>query len=234
MGRKNYQAPASRPLQALQPALPQPWRQQQPQQLIPAPSPERCFLDLPAELRLEIYRLALAKVIVHIMPSETTASNSSNRNGTQPNPHPLLRTSRQIRLEVLPLMQTCCPIMATVTDFDFGGLLTWLSRIPPNELRSLTKNPHLAIKLCTTQRARGDLPTLRRWLKARADTCMPQPDWKYTGPMPQDKIASDLRRRVRRMPEKNKAAEFRKMLAAIGVHVPERVEGEQERDATPV
>ena len=187
----------------LQPAPPRP-RQ-------PPAFPENgtSFYDLPPELRIEIYNLVLSNVTLHILPPTTTSRRR--------HPHALLRTSHQIRNEVLPLVHSSCPIRAEVTDFNFDGLLTWLARIPPLEQKYLVKNSSLRVSLCTTLQPPGELGTLRRWLHDRADPCREQPNWTYSGPTPSSKVANDLRRRIRRMKEPRKQAELKKMVKAIGV-----------------
>ncbi|KAK4899923.1 hypothetical protein LTR27_002684 [Elasticomyces elasticus] len=168
-----------------------------------------CIFDLPAELRVEIYKLVLENVIIHILPL------NSNRHC----PHALIRTSRQIRNEVLPLIHSNCRIRANVTDFDFSGMLAWHNRIPPSQQANLAKNQDLRVVLCTTS-AKTTSIELRRWLHMCADPYRPQPAWSYSGAQAQKPVANDLRRRCKRMTEDGKRAEFRRMLDAIKVHVP--------------
>jgi len=215
MSRSKKSAPSTdrpRTLKPLQPALPRQYLPPQP--LLPLETSHRTnFYSLPAELRLEIYRLALRKVTIHILPSVDREDATSRHHA----PHALLRTSREIRAEVQPFIHSTCPIHAAVTDFDFAGLLTWLHRIPAEEQKQLVKNGNLSINLCTTKNIPGDLPTLRRWLHDRADGCRVQPTWLYWGPRPCGKISNDLRRRVKRMKEVKKKRELARMLVAIGV-----------------
>ena len=171
------------------------------------------FYDLPAELRIEIYKLVLENVTIHILPSRTHSRNQY--------PHPLVRTSRQVRHEVLPIIHSICRLHTVVTDFNFAGLLTFLSRIPPDDEKCLLKNDRLTIRLCTTLSPPGNLDSLRRWLHYRADLCRPQPNWKYSGPHPSGKVANDLRRRIKRMTEKEKRIELVTMVKSIGVYVPD-------------
>lgn len=179
-----------------------------------APS-NTCFYDLPAELRIEIYRLALANTTVHILPTARVDHH----------PHPLLLTSRQIRNEVLPLIHANCRINAKVIDFDFTGLLHWMRRIPPDQLVQLCKNRTLVIELETTiNETKGqscnslqNSAVLRRWLHIRADKYRAQPNWRYVGPQPDVKTAYEMRRRAQRMKVDAEAEELWKMLTAIGV-----------------
>lgn len=173
----------------------------------PPPPPTRTFFDLPAEIRIEIYRLALHRVTIQIVPPDSTRRC----------PHALIRTSRQTRHEVLPLIHSTCPIRANVTDFNFAGLLAWLGRIPATEQHHLAKNPDLMIFVTTTEKGAREGGTLRQWLHLRADKCRAQPVWRYSGPPPQKSVASDMRRRVKRMSEEGKRAELVRMLGAIGV-----------------
>ncbi|KAF2483781.1 hypothetical protein BDY17DRAFT_154784 [Neohortaea acidophila] len=234
-----------RPLRDLQPAPPRPVLLHPSAVAAASPPPPTgtCFFDLPAEIRIQIYTLILENVIIHITPtarpssphatatinnSEDKGSSSSNDASMQHHPHALLLTSRQIRLETQPLMQSLCPIKAAVTDFDFSGLLTWLARIPSAQQSQLTKNTRLCVQLCTTSKVPGDLPTLRRWLHDRADKCRPVMKWNYSGARPSNKVGSDLRRRLKRMKEAGKRGELERMLIAIRVSVPRLGESGEE------
>lgn len=201
-----------------------------PRRLLPAlarrpPPPQRggtCFFDLPPELRIEIYRLALSSVRIHILPPNCSSLN---------NPHSLVLTSRQVRNEVLPLIHNSCPIRIDVTDFNFDGLLAWMARMPPDQEANLRKNTQLKIQLCTTTTATGkkdkvcnsmkNSPSLKRWLHIRADKHRPQPDWVYSGPIPDYKTTYEMKRRAKRSRVPGEKKELVKMLAAIGIEVPE-------------
>lgn len=170
------------------------------------------FYDLPAELRIEVYKLVLEGVTIHIVPPHATDQHC---------PHALVRTSRQVRNEVLPMIHSSCEIRVNVTDFNFDGLLAWLSRIPPDQHANLTKNKDLRIRLCTTLKPTNHSDSLRRWLHSRADAYRPQPAWIYSGPVPKATVANDLRRRAKRMKtEPRKRAELLAMLEALGIAPP--------------
>lgn len=173
--------------------------------------PGVCFYDLPAELRIEVYKLVLENVIIHVLPPGVVEERHA--------PHALVCTSRQVRHEVLPIIHSVCKIRAAVTDFNFEGLLAFINRIPPDDQRHLLKNQNLKVELCTTLTPPGMNLSLRKWLHDRADDCRPQPNWEYHGPRPSPKVANDLKRRAKRMPEPGKQAEFVKMVRAIGVCV---------------
>jgi len=189
------------------------------------------FYDLPAELRIEIYRLALLTVKIHILPPNSSSTHSA--------PHPLVLTTRQVRNEVLPLIHNSCPIHATVTDFNFDGLLAWMSRMPPDQEANLCKNTNLRIELCTTSNTtqqqhevqqKAQKPgtcnsmrnsgSLRKWLHLRADVYRPQPGWVYVGAKPDYKTMVDMRRRAKRAVRQGEKRELVGMLKAIGVEVP--------------
>jgi hypothetical protein len=204
--------PSQRPHRRLLPA----WKG------VPSADPRKptCFYDLPAELRVEIYKLALSSVQIHILPP-----NSSERN----NPPALVLTSRQVRNEVLPLIHNSCAIRIDITDFNFDGLLAFMARMPPDQEANLRKNTKLSIRLCTTttpDARKGDpcnsmknSPSLRRWLHVRADPYRPQPNWIYSGPVPDYKTSYEMRRRAKRTKKQGEQAELIKMLQAIGVDV---------------
>ncbi|KAH9828992.1 hypothetical protein Tdes44962_MAKER09196 [Teratosphaeria destructans] len=178
----------------------------------PQAPPKTNFYDLPAELRVEVYKLALSTVCIHIGPLE----------GGRRSPHPLVRTSHLVRMEVLPLMHSLCPIRASVTDFNFSGLLAWTDRIPPNEHATLAKNQNLSIVINSTEKSPKESqfgPSLRKWLHRRADPHRAQPNWRYQGPPPQKGVASDMKRRAKRMTEEGKRKELVTMLTSLGVQL---------------
>ena len=176
-------------------------------------------------MRIEIYNLVLDNVIIQILPPNTPADRHC--------PHALVRTSRQVRNEVLPIMHSMCEVRANVTDFNFDGMLSWMARIPPGQQANLCKNENLSIRLCTSIKPGNYSDSLRKWLHMRADPYRPQPRWKYSGPQPKTKVANDLKRRVKRMTEEGKRRELTEMLLAIGVaarqqEVSESVEVEED------
>ncbi len=201
-----------------------------PRRLLPAlarrpPPPQHTgtsFYHLPAELRIEIYRLALASVRIHILPPNSTERSA---------PHSLVLTTRQVRNEVLPLIHNSCPIRIDVTDFNFDGMLAWMARMPPDQEENLRKNTQLRIELCTTSAANArkdktsnsmkNSGSLRRWLHIRADPYRPQPDWKYSGPRPDYKTAYEMKRRALRSRKPGEKQELMKMLVSIGVEFPD-------------
>lgn len=167
------------------------------------------FYDLPAEMRIEIYKLALQNVTIHITPPSSLEDYKA--------PHALTRTTKQVRNEVLPMIHSLCPIRCDITDFNFDGLLAWMARVPPNEESKLTKNESLTICFNASIQPPRSLDSLRKWLHMRADPHRPQAKWKYHGPQPSSKVASDLRRRAKRMKEPGKQQEMLVILKAIGI-----------------
>lgn len=181
------------------------------------------FFDLPAELRIEIYRITLKGITIHILPTSPKHGTDTPDNGSRrpPSPHPLLLASKQVRNEVLPLMHASCPIQCAVTDFNFDGLLLWIKRVPPHEETHLKKNKNLTIILNTAEPSvPKTMESMRKWLHMRADKCRPQPDWKYKGSAVQNKVGADLRRRTKRMTEVGKQRESCKILRALGISLP--------------
>lgn len=213
-----------RPLPSLAPAPPRPQPLPQVEQLIldtnlEPPKPKDIY-DLPAEIRVEIYKLVLDDVVVHVIPSKSENDRFL--------PHALVRTSRVVRNEVLPIMHATCAIQVEITNFNFTGLMQFMKRIPPDDHKYLVQNDRLCIHLNTTQKEAkgnstivGDSASLRNWLSWRADTCKPQARWEYDGPYPGRKVDSELKRRVKRMTEVEKKGEMIKMVEAIGVVIPE-------------
>ncbi|KAK4503844.1 hypothetical protein PRZ48_004759 [Zasmidium cellare] len=178
----------------------------------PAQLPRVTFFDLPAELRIEVYKLALEGVVIHILPT------SKAEDAARCIPHALTRTSRQVRNEVLPMIHSMCPIRCSITDFNFDGLLLWIARIPPDQESKLCKNEDLRIQFATSgQQPPRSLDSLRKWLHMRADKHRPQPKWQYYGPQPHSKICADLRRRAKRMTESGKQEEMLKILKALNI-----------------
>lgn len=209
---------------------PQPPQRAPPRRLLPAwryvpplqPHKGTSLYELPAELRIEIYKLALSSVQLHVLPPNS---------GRQCSPHALVLTSRQVRNEVLPLIHASCAIRVDVTDFNFDGLLAFMARIPSEQEVHLRKNPNLQIQLCTTATPNGkkdktcnsmrNTASLRKWLHVRADPYRPQPNWVYTGPAPDYRTAYEMRRRAKRTKKDGERRELMKMLKAIGVDVPD-------------
>lgn len=187
----------------------------------PSPSDgpyQTTFYDLPPELRLEVYKLILENTIIHILPAE---SDDERRK-----PHALMRASKVVRNEALPIIYTTCSITANVTDFNFTGMLAWMQRVPPHQEHYLARNSDLKICLSTsgpTSSNKGAhfCRNLRQWLHLRSDKHRKQPQWKYSGPQLPRPVANDLKRRVGRMTEQGKRQELKKMLEAVGVQVPE-------------
>lgn len=214
-----------RSLAPLAPAPPKPHPNPGPRQLAPQPGTlkfsGKTLYDIPAEIRVEIYKLVLADVTVHILPTESITERQA--------PHALTRVSKVVRNEALPIVHSNCAIEAMVTDFDFSGMLEFMARIPPQDMKALMKNDRLKIQLCTTgekskgsQQAVSDSGSLRRWLQYRADEHKLQPKWEYTGIWPGRKVESDIRRRIKRMTEEGKKQELIKLATSIGL---QRLEG---------
>jgi hypothetical protein len=175
----------------------------------PAHTPRVTFLDLPPELRIEIYKLALKHVTVHVLPI--------NCEDARKLPHALTRTTKQVRREVLPLMHALCPIWCSITDFNFDSLREWMKRIPPEQEANLCKNRSLAIRFCTTTAPPKSVESLRKWLHMRADPYRPQPHWQYSGSRPSDKVCKDLVRRAKRMKDASRQKEMFVILECLGV-----------------
>ncbi|GAB7366114.1 hypothetical protein MBLNU230_g7676t1 [Neophaeotheca triangularis] len=204
---------APRILPALKPAPPRPTQIFTPEPTPPKPpQPRMSFYSLPPELREEIYKLALGSLRIHILPLASDHARCQ---------HPLTLTSRQIRSEVLPLIHKTRPIQANITDFNFDGLLAWLSRIPVNEPKdTLCKNPDLRIYLSSSIPAKekpGKFESMRKWMHDRADPCRFQPAWVYAGPVAASRTATELRRRVTRQTDVRVKAELMKLASAVGV-----------------
>lgn len=218
--KQSNPAVTERPLAPLAPAPPRPQLPPELRQIAPQPkrseSAGKTLYDIPAEIRVEIYKLVLEDVTLHILPRSAKLEQRA--------PHALTRTSRIVRNEVLPIIHATCAIEAMITDFNFSGLLEFMARIPPQDQKALTKNNRLKIQLCTTgEKSKGapqavsDPESLRRWLAYRADRCKPQPRWEYCGIWPGRKVESDIRRRIKRMTEDGKKRELIELGTKIGM-----------------
>lgn len=169
-----------------------------------------CFLDLPAELRNTIYKLALSKVRIHLLPPGKKHDRPS---------HGLIRTSKQVRNDVLPLYYAICPIEAVVNDLDFSGLLEWEQKLSlhADDERALRKNQSLTIRLCMTKLwdKNKNFSPLNKWLHRRADSCRPQFAWVYKSSSGTMKVY-DLTHKAKRCTNENKQKEMIKILEAFG------------------
>lgn len=169
-----------------------------------------CFLDLPAELRITIYKLALAKVRIHLLPPGKENDRPS---------HALIRTSKQVRNDVLPLYYAICPIDAVVNDLNFSGLLDWEQKVSvhADDERALSKNTNLTIRLCMTQQwdKNKNFTSLNKWLHRRADVCRTQFAWQYKAPSGTIKLY-DLTHKAKRCADERKQKEMIKILDAFG------------------
>lgn len=211
-----------RPLAPLAPAPPKPRHVEQ---------SRVTFYDLPAELRIEIYRMALEGVTIHIKPLGTPDTMCS--------PQPFSRVSKQVRNEALPLIHSLCPITSTVQDFNFDGVLAWIARVPPHEEGNLAKNKSLTINLATSggNQPYREMASLRHWLHMRSDKFRPYPNWVYQGPQPGSKVCADLRRRCKRLKEYRRQKEMVKILEGINILPPAELlrddEGEESSASGP-
>ena len=216
--KKSKEPVVSRPYVPIAPAPPREEHPPIPQhirpRLVPPSHYEKTFYGIPPEIRVEIYRLVLANVTLHILPRDAELRQRA--------PHPLTRVSRVVRNEVLPIIHSSCPIKAEITDFNFTGMLAFMARIPPQDQKALLKNNNLKIELCTAsekgksfQKAVSDSQSLRTWLHARADKCRVQPRWEYCGSWPGRKVESDIRRRIKRMTEEGKRREMIELAKGI-------------------
>lgn len=201
-----------RSLATLAPATARSKQQSAPRQ--PSEYGGKCLNDLPAELRVEIYKMVLQDVTIHILPMEARLERRA--------PHPLTRVSKPLRNEVLPIIHANCPIEAMITDFNFSGMLAFMQRIPPEDEKALAMNDRLKIQLCTTgENTKGvqwnvsDSISLGRWLRYRADKCRLQPKWEYCGIWPGSKVESAIRRKISRMTEDGKKQELIKLGTAL-------------------
>lgn len=104
-----------------------------------------------------------------------------------------------------------------------------MARMPPDQEQNLRKNTRLSIRLCTTvspNAKKGDTcnsmrnsSSLKKWLHLRADPYRPQPNWVYSGPVPDYKTSYEMRRRAKRTRIEGEKAELVRMLRAIRVDV---------------
>ncbi|KAK3700973.1 hypothetical protein LTR37_015679 [Vermiconidia calcicola] len=123
------------------------------------------LLKLPAELRNNVYEK---------VSEDTTAYISKRTRGRLACSSSLLRVSRQVRDEFLPiLMLHASEIVAKVEEFNFRHLVTFLNRLSDLELKSLSTSAQVSsrtirIELQMRNPQVVDLPLLVRWLKRTA------------------------------------------------------------------
>lgn len=121
------------------------------------PSP---FLELPAELRNEIYD--------YVAPSYTAVLRQNARGRLLTN-SPLAAVSRQVCEEYIATLYLCAPITAHVKNLDFSHLVTFLNKLSDRELRALPSvnvpsERHILIKLNITDACPPISDMLNRWL----------------------------------------------------------------------
>lgn len=123
------------------------------------------LLDLPAELRNNIYEKVLENQ-PKVYLSKRTRGNLASQSA-------LARVSRQVRNEFLPVMYLCAgEIIASVQNFDFRHIVTFLNRLSDKEMTALVETPSsrkMKIELTFTSSFRSnrfseEFALLHRWI----------------------------------------------------------------------
>ena len=120
------------------------------------------FLDLPAELRDNIYK--------YVAEGETICLESRGR-GNAISRSAMLRLNRQIHQEFMPILNLYAPIVSRSQNFGFRHIVTFWNKLDDLELQSLlttidgpaVRSVHINISTDHYDSAHGVL--LRRWVK---------------------------------------------------------------------
>ncbi|OQO03327.1 hypothetical protein B0A48_11583 [Cryoendolithus antarcticus] len=132
-------------------------------------SPPRCrFLELPPELRTQIYDLIASTT--RLSPPAVPAK------APRPRAPAFLLACKQTRREFMPILFAMASVSIPITCLDFSPLIRITGGLYRAQLLALRENPNLVIVLkigmkCST-------PQLRRWLTKRAQY-MDRLPWNY-------------------------------------------------------
>ncbi|KAK6436629.1 ferrochelatase hem15 [Oleoguttula sp. CCFEE 5521] len=132
-------------------------------------SPPRCrFLELPPELRTQIYNLIASTT--HLSPPAVPAK------APRPRAPAFLLACKQTRREFMPILFAMASVSIPITCLDFSPLIRITGGLYRAQLLALRENSNLVIVLkigmkCST-------PQLRRWLTKRAQY-MDRLPWNY-------------------------------------------------------
>lgn len=139
------------------------------------------FLDLPGEIRNQIYELSAQNATLRIVEtSSSKRSKPSSSSSANPISLPgLLLTTKRCRREYLPILLSTAHIEASITNFDFKNVLRVIGGLFPTELRALRTNTHLVLSLLVpSSGSQHEFANIRRWAASRADTLDRLP-WNY-------------------------------------------------------
>lgn len=121
------------------------------------------LLSLPAEIRNAVYE--------NFMASSPDALVSSRKRGILSSRSPLILASKQVHDEYQAIIWKQAPrITATVKDFDFQHVVTFLNRLQDSQLDrrpsgSSKSKRTITVELRLTPKYNGDKDLLRRWLR---------------------------------------------------------------------
>jgi hypothetical protein len=114
------------------------------------------FLDLSAELRNNIYD--------KIIEESALVLRRSNVNRDLASTSALVRVSKNIRSEFLPLALQTTPVIKTVVrDWDFGHVVRFLNSLEVHQLERLILEQRMVIDLCFSGE-NADPSGLMRWI----------------------------------------------------------------------
>ncbi|KAK6440843.1 ferrochelatase hem15 [Oleoguttula sp. CCFEE 5521] len=133
------------------------------------PSPPRCrFLELPPELRTQIYDLIASTTRLSPPPVPAKAP--------RPRAPAFLLACKQTRREFMPILFAMASVSISITCLDFSPLVRITGGLYRAQLMALRENPNLVIVLKIGMKCYT--PQLRRWLTKRAQY-MDRLPWNY-------------------------------------------------------
>lgn len=112
------------------------------------------FFGLPSELRIAIYEYVADDVVL---------SMRDLKNAKSANTSSLLLVCRQGREEYLSILLATATISIIITDMNFDDLLAKLGRLPQTDVKALSSNPNLIIRLRIKKCDSKAYLNLRRW-----------------------------------------------------------------------
>lgn len=123
---------------------------------------ELSLLDIPAELRTEIYDQLISRCFV--------VPGADGQPKHLPSNLKLLRVCKQTKLEFEPLLLRCRSVPTTIVGFDFSELRHVLLSLTVEDGEFLRDMQRLCIKLRVGSNCKGAADSVRQWVGTCADT----------------------------------------------------------------